>query len=282
MKQRIITGVILSALLIPVLVYSYTPIFAVMFTLLALVGTWEMLHCVGADKHPVAVIPAYIFTFVSNFAAKYFMPHRDYFAWTYIGLVFFSFVWLAVYAIFSKGRFTVDDLFATFGGVFYVGSAFAALILLRESYLGQYLYLVAMLLPWISDTSAYFTGVAFGRHKLIPDVSPKKTVEGSLGGIAVSGIVCVIFTAVMLNRNGYGATVLQYIGVFVAGALIALLSQIGDLLASLIKRRYAIKDYGKIFPGHGGVLDRLDSVLITSPLVLVFSFLLQYISVHKL
>lgn len=75
---------------------------------------------------------------------------------------------------------------------------------------------------------------------------------------------------------------LQYIGVFVAGALIALLSQIGDLLASLIKRRYDIKDYGKIFPGHGGVLDRLDSVLITSPLVLVFSFLLQYISVHKL
>lgn len=281
MKQRIITGAVLIALLIPVLVFSYTPIFAVMFTLLALVATWEILHCVGTEKMMSVAIPSYLFTLIINVAAKW-MPGRDYFAWTYIGMVFFFFVFIAVYAIFSKGKFTVDSLFASFGGVFYVGSAFAALILLRESYLGQYLYLVAMILPIVSDTFAYFTGVFFGKHKLIPDVSPKKTVEGAVGGIVCSGIALVIFAMIMLGQNGFGATILQYAGVFLAGALIALLSQVGDLLASLIKRRYGIKDYGVIFPGHGGVLDRLDSILITSPLVLVFSFILQYISVHEL
>lgn len=282
MKQRIITGSILIAVMIPILWFSYTPIFAVAATALALVATWEMLHCIGTDKKAGVFLPSYIFTLVVCAAAKYFMPGRDYFAWTYIGIVFFFFVCLAVYSIFSKGKFTVDEMFASFGGVFYVGSAFAALILLRESYLGEYLYLLAILIPIISDTFAYFTGVFFGKHKLIPDVSPKKTVEGSVGGIVFSGIGCIIFAVVLLRMNGYGMKLWQYVGVFVAGCLIAMLSQVGDLLASLIKRRYDIKDYGKLFPGHGGVLDRLDSILITSPLILVFSFLLQYISVHKL
>ncbi len=281
MKQRIITGAILIALLVPVLIFSYTPIFSVMFTLLALVATWEILKCVGTGKKMAIAIPSYIFTLVVNVAAKW-MPGRDYFAWSYIGAVFFFFVVLSIFSIFSKGKIPVDSLFSSFGGVFYVSSAFAALILLRESYLGQYLYLFAIIIPIVSDTFAYFTGVFFGKHKLIPDVSPKKTVEGSIGGIVFSGIACVISVWIMLNMNGYGATVLQYVAVFAAGAAVAFLSQIGDLLASLIKRRYDIKDYGVIFPGHGGVLDRLDSILITSPLVLVFSFILQYIEVHQL
>ena len=282
MKTRIITGIVLVALLIPVLIFSYTPIFAVMFTLLALVATWEMLKCVGTLKIMPAAIPSYIFTLVINAAAKFFMPHRDLFAWTYIAAVFFYFVSLAVYALFSKGKFTVDNLFATFGGVFYVASSFAALILLRESYLGEYLYLLAMFIPWMNDTFAYFTGVFFGKHKLIPDISPKKTVEGSVGGIVFGGIFAVVFVWIMLGKHGYGATPIQYLGVFAASAVVSILSQIGDLVASLIKRRYGVKDYGCIFPGHGGVLDRLDSVLMTSPIILVFSFLLQYISVHKL
>lgn len=282
MKQRIITGSILIALMIPVLIFSYTPIFAAVATFLAMVGTWEMLHCVGTNKKVAVLLPSFAFTLMSCIAAEFFMPKRDHFAWAYIGLAFFFFVFLAVYSIFSKGKFSVDDMFASFGGVFYIGSAFAALILLRQSFLGEYLYLLAIIIPIVSDTFAYFTGVFFGKHKLIPDVSPKKTVEGSLGGTVFSGIGCIIFAAVLLYSKGYEMFPIQYIGVFVAGCLIAILSQIGDLLASLIKRRYGIKDYGKLFPGHGGVLDRLDSILITSPLVLVFSFFLQYISVNKL
>jgi len=282
MKQRIITGSILIAIMIPILVFSHTPVFAAGATILAIVATWEMLHCVGTNKKWAAVIPSYVFTTAVCVTAKVLMPNRDYFAWSYIGLAFLFFVILAGHSIFSKGKFTVDEMFASFGGVFYVGSAFAALILLREGYLGEYLYLLAIIVPIVSDTFAYFTGVTIGKHKLIPEVSPKKTVEGSVGGILFSGIACIVFAVIALNCNGYGMSVPQYIGVFVAGCLIAILSQIGDLLASLIKRRYGIKDYGKLFPGHGGVLDRLDSILITSPLILLFSFILQYISAHKL
>lgn len=282
MKQRIITGAVLIALLVPVLVFSYTPVFAVMFTLLAVAATWEMLKCVGTVKRLSAAIPAYIYTLIVNVAAKCFMPHRDLFAWTYIAATFFFFMYLAVFSMFSKGKFPVDEMFAAFGGVFYVASAFAAFILLRESYLGEYLYLVALFFPLLSDTFAYFVGVSMGKHKLIPDVSPKKTVEGCVGAIVLTGVAAVVFVRIMLTSKGFGASVPQYFGVFVAGAALSVLSQIGDLLASFIKRRYGIKDYGFIFPGHGGVLDRLDSVLLASPLMLFLSFILQYISVHEL
>lgn len=296
MKQRIITGSILTAFLIPVLVFSGTPvfgvfsIFSIVLTLFALVGTWEMLHCIGTHRKLAVAVPSFAYSLLVCSAAKVFMEiefpatatPRDYFAWSYIGLTFFLFIFLATSSIFSKGKFPVNEMFATFGGVFYVNSAFAALVLLRDSYLGGYMYLLAIIIPLVSDTFAYFTGVTIGKHKLIPDVSPKKTVEGAIGGTVFSGIACIIYAVVLLHRNGYGMSVPQYIGVFFAGCLIAILSMIGDLLASLIKRHYGIKDYGKIFPGHGGVLDRLDSILITSPLILLFSFILQYISVHKL
>lgn len=279
MKQRIITGAILISLLIPVLIFSYTPIFSVVFTMLALVATWEILKCVGTSKKWSIAIPSYMFTLIVNVAAKW-MPNRDFFAWTYIGSVFFLFVTISIFSIFSKGKITVDSLFSSFGGAFYVGSAFSALILLRESNLGEYLFLFAIIIPIVSDTFAYFTGVFFGKHKLIPDVSPKKTIEGSIGGIVFSGLACVLSVWIMLGMNDYVVSIPQYIAVFFAGAAVAFLSQIGDLLASLIKRRFDIKDYGVLFPGHGGVLDRFDSILITSPLVLVFSFILQYITVH--
>ena len=210
------------------------------------------------------------------------MPARDLFAWTYIGATITLFVWLASISLFSHGKYPVDELFATFGGVYYVASCFSALILLRENFLGEYLYLVAIVLPLLSDTFAYFVGVFFGKHKLIPDVSPKKTVEGSIGGIVGAALCSVIFAYAALHVNGYGADLPHYAGAFVAGAAVAALSQIGDLLASLIKRKYGVKDYGFIFPGHGGVLDRLDSVLLTSPLILLISFFLQYVSLHEL
>lgn len=282
MKTRIITAAVLIAIFIPVCVYSYTPVFAVMCTLFAVIGVWEMLRCIGQGNRISVQIPAYLYTLTICVFAKYFMPARDLFAWTYIGATIALFVWLASLSLFSHGEYSVDELFATFGGVYYVASCFTALVLLRESFLGEYLYLVAIILPLLSDTFAYFVGVFFGKHKLIPDVSPKKTVEGSVGGILGAAICTTAFAYVALHANGYGADLWHYIAAFVAGGAVAALSQIGDLFASLIKRKYDVKDYGFIFPGHGGVLDRLDSVLLTSPLILVMSFCLQYVSVHKL
>ena len=117
----------------------------------------------------------------------------------------------------------------------------------------------------MTDTFAYFVGRRFGRHKLMPKTSPKKTIEGSLGGIAGSIIACIIFGLIFKLPIG----VMVIISLF--GSIIA---QMGDLIASAIKRYVDIKDYGKIIPGHGGVLDRFDSVLLVAPYVY---FLLIYL-----
>lgn len=120
----------------------------------------------------------------------------------------------------------------------------------------------------MTDTFAYFTGRFFGNHKLIPSISPKKTVEGAIGGIIGSIVGCVIFALLFPQSN-----VSLYLGV-VIGLLGSLVAQIGDLVASAIKRNCYIKDFGKIIPGHGGILDRFDSILFVSPFIYFF---FQYI-----
>ena len=135
------------------------------------------------------------------------------------------------------------------------------MVLLRRLNNGEYLYLLPFLGAWVSDSFAYFTGRLFGRHKLIPDVSPKKTVEGAIGGIVFSmagfalfGFVVSLFADVTPN----------YPALILLGLPVSLVSIVGDLFMSLVKRRYDVKDYGRLFPGHGGVLDRFDSVLATA------------------
>ena len=119
----------------------------------------------------------------------------------------------------------------------------------------------------MTDTFAYFSGYFFGKHKLCPEISPKKTVEGSIGGSLWS--VGIVLVYGLLVDKQFGVEI-NYIKLGVLGVLIAIVSQIGDLTASVIKRKYGVKDYGTIFPGHGGVLDRLDSIIATAPLVYVY------------
>lgn len=129
---------------------------------------------------------------------------------------------------------------------------------------GSFLVLLPLLAAWGSDTFAYFTGRLFGRHKLAPVVSPKKTVEGAVGGL-VGGAVCVLVFTLILDRTlGFS---LPYLAAALLGAAGAVIGQVGDLSFSIIKRQTGIKDYGNIFPGHGGVLDRFDSVIFVAPVV---------------
>lgn len=129
---------------------------------------------------------------------------------------------------------------------------------------GRYLVLLPLLAAWGSDTFAYFAGRFFGKHKLAPVISPKKTIEGAVGGV-LGGSVCVlIFTVILDLTLGFA---LPYWAAAVLGAIGAAIGQIGDLSFSVIKRQTGIKDYGHIFPGHGGVLDRFDSVIFVAPVV---------------
>lgn len=142
--------------------------------------------------------------------------------------------------------------------------------------------MIIFIIAWGSDTAAYFTGTLLGRHKLIPKVSPKKTVEGSIGAIVCSALICALYVLFlgMAGKGlvGFDTGVSGYIFAAMLGAVASVITQMGDLAASAIKRDADIKDYGKIFPGHGGFMDRFDSVLLITPVVYFFPMVIEFIS----
>ena len=182
---------------------------------------------------------------------------------------FVALLYLFVIAVFSRGKFAPEHLFLIFTMCLYVNLSLSTVVFLRRMDQGKYLYLLAFIGPWVSDTFAYFCGRAFGKHKLIPEVSPKKTVEGSVGGIVFAAIAFVLTGFIVGKCDPSIAP--SYAVLAIAGAVISVISQVGDLIASVVKRRYGIKDYGWLFPGHGGVLDRCDSVLAALPVLYLLS-----------
>ncbi len=141
----------------------------------------------------------------------------------------------------------------------WVGAPMAMLALISRQEAGVLLILIAVVGPWISDSGAYFAGRAMGRHPLVPSLSPKKTVEGALGGL--------LLTTVVVAAVAYPALGFSVFEAVLAGAAISVFSQSGDLFESLLKRMLEIKDLGNTLPGHGGILDRIDSLLFTAPAV---------------
>ena len=127
------------------------------------------------------------------------------------------------------------------------------------------LFLFVFICAWVSDTCAYFVGVKFGKHKLAPVLSPKKSIEGSVGGIVGTAIFSILYGLVLMYVTNMAASDLWICAVI--GAVGSVFSQIGDLVASGIKRHYEVKDYGNLIPGHGGIMDRFDSVIVTAPLI---------------
>ncbi|MCD7810423.1 MAG: phosphatidate cytidylyltransferase [Ruminococcus sp.] len=138
---------------------------------------------------------------------------------------------------------------------------------------GLFLLIMGLCGAWIADTGAYFTGVAIGKHKLCPEISPKKTIEGFVGGLVITGLVFVGAFALYVNKlakTEIEIAYVSYIAIFALGVICAVIGTIGDLSASLVKRQCGIKDYGKIMPGHGGLMDRFDSVLFVLPTFYAF------------
>ncbi len=266
MLKRTITAVVALALLVVVCIYSHTVVFPIVVGLMALIGIYEMLGCVGMRKSFLCSVSFYVVTTVVIILTRTIETRSLYIAAYSSFLICLLFILFAM-AVFSEGNIPVDKVCISFVTCAYVLTGFISILLLRNMpNRGEYIYLVVFVAPWVTDTFAYFCGRLFGRHKLIPSVSPKKTVEGSIGGIVFCIIGCVVYGAII--GNFYED--IPPLWVFaILGAVVSVVSQIGDLIFSLIKRRYGIKDYGFLFPGHGGVLDRFDSVIATAPLVLV-------------
>lgn len=160
--------------------------------------------------------------------------------------------------VFSYPKYNANQIMASFFGVVYVAVMLSFIYLTRNLPEGEFLVWLIFLCSWGCDTCAYCVGVLIGKHKMAPVLSPKKSVEGAVGGVVGAGLLGVAYAAAT------GGKMAEYAIICAAGALI---SMVGDLAASAIKRNQGIKDYGKLIPGHGGILDRFDSVIFTAPVI---------------
>lgn len=265
MAQRIITGIILLAVFIPILIFSDTIIFTIVIALISLIGVYEMLRCLKVHKSPAIAIPSLIIALGTPFGAR-LIPNSASFAPWVLGIAVLYMFWLSAYCVIKRDTVAYSLISSVFMSVIYVTVGFTSLILLRDSENGKYIFWLVFVGAWITDTMAYFTGFLFGRHKLIPEISPKKTVEGAIGGTLFAGLAYVLYGYIISRITGVD---MHLIMLFIAGIIAAVVAQFGDLIASVIKRQAGIKDYGNIFPGHGGILDRFDSIIALAPFLLM-------------
>ena len=272
MKQRIITAVGAFFVLLPVLIFSDTVVFPLGLAVCAVLSVWEMFACVGLKNAWIFTVPMYLIGAAFPFLIRY-LP--DLAAPVAIAAAVIWTLYAFTVLIFAHGKYPVESVFVASFSLLYIFIGFNAILFIHDLEPGgRYLYYICFLGAWITDIFAYFCGRAFGKHKLIPAVSPKKTVEGSIGGTLFCVLATVVFGAVV---EALVPEITANLAVFaIAGLLIAVVAQIGDLSMSVIKRNYGVKDYGFIFPGHGGVLDRFDSVIAVSALLMVFALFFNF------
>ncbi len=272
MLKRIITAVVMMIVLLPFLIFSWWVEFLIpiLVALMAVVGVWELFGCIGVRRDYVTTIPAYVIAVGLPLATyRLWMTSISSFLLLAGAVLTVYLLYLFTVAVFRRGRETFAEVATLFTGVTYITLAFSAFSLLRhQTHEGGYLYLLVFFGAWVTDTFAYFTGRFFGKHKLNPEISPKKTIEGSIGGIVFCMLAFVGFGLVMDFVPHWDREV-NYFMLIAAGIICSLVSQIGDLITSLIKREHGVKDFGVIFPGHGGILDRFDSILAISPVLLI-------------
>ncbi|MBE6936720.1 MAG: phosphatidate cytidylyltransferase [Ruminococcaceae bacterium] len=266
MLTRILAA--LAALPLFFLAVYFTPpwVLPVALALLSGLAAYEMLHNTGMVKCPV-LLTASVLLAAAAVLLDYFLT---------LPLIAFVMPAAAVIftiGIFSKGEIPWQALFGAFFSAVFLPLAFGAIGRIQRMDGGDALILVPFIAAWGTDTCAYFAGRFFGKHKLAPIVSPKKTVEGAIGGV----IGCILLMiAYAFAAEAIWDVTLSLPALAVLALVGSVISQIGDLSMSYIKRGLGIKDYGKIMPGHGGILDRFDSVLFTAPFT---ELLLMYITV---
>ena len=273
MKTRVLTGIGIFLVGVPLIIFSEYIVYSIALGLLSLMATFELLRALSLHKNCILSVPAFLISFaLPLFAHSIFVKsteHINYIAILFLVLFVFL-LYLAFAAVFSKGKITFASVSSVFLAVTYISVAFTSLSLLRYMELGVYLFGMVFIGAWVCDTFAYFTGMLLGKHKLIPELSPKKTVEGSLGGIVFTVLAFLLYGFIIEKAARLDA---NYLVLALTGLLLSVISQLGDLFASLIKRELGIKDYGRLLPGHGGIMDRFDSIIAVSGVLMMICIL---------
>ena len=289
MKQRVITAVCLLAVLAVVVWQINTPALVIVIAFLSAVASGEIMRCANVQNTFIKVL-GIIFSALTPFfaSAKVLTPVVGEEGWAAVigfvpNIVFVIILCLAFLLAMLKGYAytTFEDVAVSVFASVAVPFGFSIFIRLRDMFdnmqFGVYLIFYALICALATDTGAQLTGMAIGKHKMSPNISPKKTVEGAIGGLIFSlilnSIALVVYNKVaVVSLDKSMATVL-----LVCCIPISFMGMMGDLSASVLKRNFGVKDFGKIFPGHGGVMDRMDSSLFTLPCTYVIALVTQNI-----
>ena len=255
-KTRLISGIVMVIILIATVGYGGNVLFGLL-AVISLIGMSELYKVFEIHNKPLGI-------------AGYIMA-LAYYALLYMGMaehmtmlfIIFLVLVMVVY-VFSFPKFKAEQVMAGFFGLFYVAVMLSYVYQTRSLAEGGIIVWLIFLSSWGCDTCAYCVGMLFGKHKMAPKLSPKKSVEGGIGGVVGAALLGVLYALAMNKWGGAAANPVSYAIICGAGGAI---SQVGDLAASAIKRNHDIKDYGKLIPGHGGILDRFDSVIFTAPII---------------
>ena len=252
-KTRLISGIVLVIIALATIISGSWILF---FTLLAvsLIGMRELYKVMKVSDEHVTVLElvGYLGAVLYYIAMK-----ADFGNYGTMAIIISMILILFVY-VFGYPKYHAEQVMAAFFGVIYVAVMLSFIYLTRSLPDGKFLVWLIFLCSWGCDTCAYCVGMLIGKHKMAPVLSPKKSIEGAVGGVAGAALLGVIYAAATQGKMA------EYALICAVGALI---SMGGDLAASAIKRNQNIKDYGKLIPGHGGILDRFDSVIITAPVI---------------
>jgi phosphatidate cytidylyltransferase len=256
MKQRIITALIFGAILISLTIVGGIP-FIILTYLFASIAVYELLKMrklkVFSFPGIFSLIVLWIFLLPSKY--QYILDHINV---TKVEIGLLVLLLFLSYTVATKNRFTFDDVAFSIVSILYIGMGFYYFIETREAGLVYIFY--SLFIIWATDSGAYFIGRAMGKRKLWPEISPNKTIEGSVGGVVSAVIVSILFS--LLTEIDATIMGLAFVTIF-----LSVFGQIGDLVESALKRHYQVKDSGTILPGHGGILDRFDSLLFVWPLI---------------
>ena len=256
-KTRLISGIVLVILAL-ILIISGGDILLVSMLGLSYIGMYELYLVFKMEKQLPAII-GYVMATIYYINIRFpFIPDMMMFVLgCLVGLMF-------VY-VFTYPKFKTEQIFAGFFGIFYVAVMLSYVYQTRQMVSGAYIVWLIFLCSWGCDTCAYCVGKLIGKHKMAPILSPKKSIEGAVGGVVGTGLLVMLYGNIFKDAMGIDAN--GVIALAVICMIGALISMVGDLTASGIKRNYDIKDYGTLIPGHGGILDRFDSVIFTAPII---------------
>lgn len=270
-KTRLLSGILLVVLaLITLICGGYVTFFVV--GAISLIGMFELYRVFQIEKNALGIC-GYLFAvlyYALLIVKQYVMADSSELNWFMMLFIGFLVCLLAV-MVFTYPKYHAKEVVAAFFGLFYVAVMLSYIYQIRILEGGVFLVWLVFVCSWGCDTCAYCVGMLIGKHKMAPVLSPKKSVEGGIGGIVGAALIGVLYALAINHWGNADVSAAQFA---VIGAVGGAISQVGDLAASAIKRNYEIKDYGTLIPGHGGIMDRFDSVIFTAPIIYFLAVLL--------